>query len=97
MSTWGILHRGTNGKFILGHFEFACLWGKRGAIILTCRGSKQAFQINWLLHDESRTRARYITLTFCLFYLLPQLGTAERRLFWLEAEGHRWYQQLQAL
>lgn len=55
------------------------------------------FQINWLVHDESRTQARHVTLTFCLFYLLPQLGTAVRRLFWLEAEGHRWYQQLQAL
>lgn len=73
------------------------LVGERGAIIHICRGSEQAFQINWLLHDKSRTRARHVTLTFCLFYLSPQLGTAERRLFWLEAEGHRWYQQLQAL
>lgn len=28
MSTWGILHRGMSGKFILGYLVFACLWEK---------------------------------------------------------------------
>lgn len=79
-----------------GHPLFACLGGGKRPSHPQAQ-SKEAFQINRLLHDESRTRARHVTLTLCLFYLSPQLGTAERRLFWLEAKGHRWYQQLQAL